>query len=101
MKIKKNDNVIVITGKDKGKQGKVVESFPRIGKVVVEGVNIKRKTQKSKKAGSKGQIINKSMPIDVSNVMMIDQKTKKRSRLGYKIEKGLKTRIARKSGVSM
>lgn len=83
MKIKKGDNIIVIAGKDKGKTGKVLSAFPKENKVLVEGINIVKKHQKAKKSGSKGQIIDKNMPIDASNVMInIDGK---RARIGKKL----------------
>ena len=68
MKIKKGDNVIVIAGADKGKKGKVVKAIPSLNKVVVEGVNVRKKAQKSRKKGDPSQIIDIAMPIDVSNV---------------------------------
>ncbi len=74
MKIKKNDNVIVIAGKDKGKTGKVVRAFPAKDLVVVEGVNMKKKHQRATKSNSKGQIIEKALPVHVSNVMLLEGK---------------------------
>lgn len=68
MKIKKNDNIIVISGKDKGKKGKVIKALPKLDKVVVEGINVVKKHQKPRQAGKPGQIIEKPMPIHVSNV---------------------------------
>ena len=68
MKIKKGDNVIVLTGKDKGKKGKVVRAFPKKGKVLVEGLNMAKRSQRPKKTSEKGQIMNIAMPIHVSNV---------------------------------
>lgn len=68
MKIKKGDNVIVIAGADKGKKGKVVKAIPSLNKVVVEGVNVRKKAHKSRKKGDPSQIIDIAMPIDVSNV---------------------------------
>lgn len=70
MKIKKGDNVIVLTGKDKGTIGKIARAFPREDKVLVEGVNIKKVHQKSKKGKGKGEIIEKAFPIHVSNVKL-------------------------------
>lgn len=72
MKIKKNDKVKVITGKDKGKTGTVVKSFPKENKVVVSGVNVLKKHQRPQKGGQKGQLIEKTMPINVSNVKKVD-----------------------------
>ncbi len=102
MKIKKGDTVIVTTGKDKGKEGTVVRSFPKQLKVLVEGVNVVSRHQKSKRRGSQGQIIQKAMPVCVSNVAFKDAKTGKPTRVGYAIEGEGKTakkvRVTRTSG---
>jgi len=74
MKIKKNDNVIVIAGKDKGKKGKVTKAFPKLDMVLVEGMNIKKKHQKAKQNGAKGQVVEVSHPIHVSNVKVATDK---------------------------
>ncbi len=68
MKIKKGDNVIVIAGKDKGKTGKVIKAMPKVDRVVVEGVNLQKKHQKARTKDKKGQLIERSAPIHVSNV---------------------------------
>lgn len=68
MHVKKDDNVIVITGKDKGKTGKIVKSFPRTNKILIAGVNLHKRHERPRKGGQKGQIIEKPMPIDASNV---------------------------------
>jgi large subunit ribosomal protein L24 len=68
MHVKKDDKVIVLTGKDKGKSGTVVKSMPKEGRVVVSGINISKVHQKPRKAGEKGQIVDKAMPINASNV---------------------------------
>jgi large subunit ribosomal protein L24 len=68
MHVKKDDKVIVLTGKDKGKTGTVLKSMPREGRVVVSGVNVLKVHQKPRKSGEKGQIIDKTMPINASNV---------------------------------
>jgi large subunit ribosomal protein L24 len=70
MHVKKNDNVIILTGKDKGKTGKIVKAFPRTGKVIVEGLNMNKKHQRPRKQGQKGQIVDQAMPINVSNVAL-------------------------------
>lgn len=105
MKIKKGDTVIVTTGKDKGKEGTVVRSFPKQLKVLIEGVNVVKRHQKSKRRGSQGQIIEKAMPVCVSNVAFKDAKTGKPSRVGYTTEGEGKTakkvRVARKSGTKI
>lgn len=73
MNIKKDDNVIIIAGKDKGKSGKVITSLPKIHKVIVAGINIIKKNQKPRQKGQKGQIVEKTMPIDVSNVRLASE----------------------------
>lgn len=98
MKIKKDDKVIVISGKDKGKIGKVLRAFPDENKVLVEGVNIKKKHQKPIKGGKKGQIIDKTYPVDVSNVMFADPKSGKSTRIGKKLVGDKFVRVAKKSG---
>ncbi|MCC6520751.1 50S ribosomal protein L24 [Candidatus Nomurabacteria bacterium] len=78
MKIKKGDNVIVITGRDKGKKGTVVKALPTINKVVVEGVNMRKKHQKPRKSGEKGSMIETPRPLHVSNVKNTDTASKKK-----------------------
>ena len=97
-KIRKGDDVIVITGKDKGKTGKVTQVLVQENKVIVAGINmVKRHTKPSQE--SAGGIISKEMPIQISNVAYIDPKTNKPTRLGIKIDKdGRKVRFAKKSG---
>ncbi|MGN1080007.1 MAG: 50S ribosomal protein L24 [Alphaproteobacteria bacterium] len=97
MKIKKGDQVIVTTGRDKGKQGEVLRAMPKTNKVVVQGVNmVKRHTRPSQT--NAGGIISKEAPIDVSNVALIDPETGKPTRVGFKIVDGEKVRVAKKSG---
>lgn len=98
MKIKKGDNVIVVTGKDKGKKGKVTRVFPKENRVLVENMNLKKHHQKPRKSGEKGQIISVAAPIDASNVMIADPKTGAPTRIMMKMEKGKKVRVAKKSG---
>lgn len=98
MKIKKGDNVIVISGKDKGKSGAVVKSFPKENRVLVEGVNLRVVHQRPGKNIQKGQKIEKPFPLSVSNVMIVDPKTKKATRVRFSIEKGKKIRMTVKSG---
>jgi large subunit ribosomal protein L24 len=85
MKIIKGDNVLVISGKDRTKTGKVLRSIPKDGRIVVEGVNIAKKSQKPRKQGQSGQIVSFSRPINVSNVKLICPKCGKASRVGYKV----------------
>ena len=98
LRLKKGDKVIVTTGKDKGKTGEITTVFPKENKVIVGGVNVvKRHTKPSQE--SAGGIISKEMPIHVSNVALVDPKTGKATRVGYKVEKdGHKVRVAKKSG---
>ena len=96
MKIKKGDNIIVIAGKDKGKTGKVVAAFPKENKIVVEGVNVSKKHQKSRKSGTKGQVVDKAMPIHVSNVEI--NEGGKRARVGKKLIGDKMVRISKQTG---
>jgi large subunit ribosomal protein L24 len=97
MKIKKGDKVVVLSGDDKGKTGEVLKAMPKAGKVVVQGVNlVKRHTKPSQT--SAGGIISKEAPINVSNVAIVDPKSGKATKVGYKEENGKKVRFARKSG---
>lgn len=98
MKIKKNDTVIVVAGKDKGTTGKVVKVLPRENRAVIEGVNVVKKHTKPRQSGEKGQIIEKSLPINISNVMLLDPKDSKPTRVGFQIKDGKKVRIAKRSG---
>ena len=101
MKIRKGDNVKVITGKDKGKSGKVARAFPANDLVIIEGVNIAKRHQRPRKANQKGQIVDKSMPIHVSNIMLLDPKNESPTRVGYKMDGKKKVRIAKKSGTEL
>ncbi len=97
MKIKKDDTVVVITGKDKGKKGKVIKAMPKEHRIIVEGVNMQTKHAKATR-NSPAEIKHQEGPIDVSNVMYWDSKAKAPSRVGYVIEDGKKYRISKKSG---
>lgn len=97
MKIKKNDTVLVIAGKDKGKKGKVLAAYPKKETVVVEGVNIQTKHAKAKQ-NQPAEIRKIEGPIHVSNVMYYDTKAKQPVRIGYKVENGHKKRISKKTG---
>ena len=97
MKIKLNDEVLVIAGKDRGKKGKILRVFEKTGRVVVEKINMR--TRHIKKTASRpGEIIHYEGPLNASNVMVLDPKTGKPTRIGYKIENGKKVRIAKVSG---
>ena len=97
MRIKKDDTVLVIAGKDKGKKGKVLKAIPKENRVVVEGVNVQTKHQKQTRTAA-AEIKHQEGPIDVSNVMYWDSKEKALTRIGYIFEDGKKKRIFKKSG---
>ena len=97
MHIKKGDTVVVITGKEKGKQGKVLKVYPDKGKALVEGVNRQTKHQKQTRK-ERSDIKHIEGPLDVSNLMIYDSKAKSGSRIGYRIEDGEKVRYTKKSG---
>jgi len=96
MKVKKNDTVLIISGKYRGRKGKILRAFPKKDKVLIEGVNLRKKHQKPKKTGDKGEIIEIPAPIHISNVKIICPKCKKATRIGYRIEGGEKYRICKK-----
>ncbi len=98
MHVKKGDKVQVISGKDKGKQGVILQAFPKKERVIVEGVNIVKKHSKPSQANPQGGIVEMEAPIHVSNVMPLDPETNEPTRVGYRFENGKKIRIAKKSG---
>ena len=94
MKIKKNDTVVVLSGKDKGKQGKVLATMPTVGKVLVEGVNMADCHIRATRQGQESGIIRKAIPMRASKVMVVCPKCGKPTRCGYKVlEDGSKTRF--------
>ena len=93
MHVKTGDIVKVISGKDKGKEGKILKSFPKKDRVIVEGVNIVKKHQKPSLANQTGGIVEVEAPIHVSNVMFVDPTTGKATRTGFKVENGEKVRV--------
>jgi large subunit ribosomal protein L24 len=101
MHVKKGDTVKVISGKDKGKQGVILEAFPKKNRVLVEGVNVVKKHAKPSQDNPQGGILNIEAPIHSSNVMPIDPKSGEPTRVGYKVENGKKVRIAKKSGEAL
>ena len=95
MKVKKGDKVLIISGKDKGRTGKIIKSLLKNGTILVEGINLKKKHVKAKKQGEKGQVIATPSPLNISNVKIICPKCGKATRISYKIEKGVKHRICK------
>lgn len=96
MKIRKGDNIIVTTGKDKGKKAKILKVFPKDGLVLVEGMNIHKKHQRGTKSNQKGQILDIPTPISISNVSLLSGSSK--TRVGYKMMGDKKIRISKKTG---
>ena len=98
MDLRKGDKVIVIAGRDKGKSGVIQKVIPESHRVVVEGINVRKKHQKPTQANPDGSIVEVYAPIDISHVMLEDPKTNKPTRLGHKEVKGKTVRFAKKSG---
>ncbi|HPQ96805.1 MAG: 50S ribosomal protein L24 [Thiothrix sp.] len=97
-KIHKNDQVVIITGKDKGRRGSVTQVFAN-GKVLVQGINLVKKHQKPNPTlGVQGGIVEKEMPLDVSNVMLVNPATGKGDRVGFKLLEGKKVRVFKSNG---
>lgn len=98
MFVKKGDKVKVISGKDKNKEGVVLEALPKKDKVVVEGINMVKKHQKPSNAAPQGGIVDQEAPIHVSNVMVVDPSNGEATRVGYKVVDGKKVRVSKKTG---
>ena len=101
MNIRKDDKVVVLSGKDKGKQGKILTADPKSEKVIVEGVNVATKHQKPRKQGEEGGIIKVETPIYASKVQLVCPKCGKATRVGHKIADGKKVRICKKCGAEI
>jgi|SRR6185369_1193650 len=101
MKIKKGDKVQIMAGKDRGKQGEVLHVLPTEERVVIKGLNIGKRHLKARRDGEKGQIIEKEIPLHVSNVMLVCPHTNKPTRIGYKMEGTEKVRMSKRSGKAL
>ena len=101
MNIKTNDTVIVLSGKDKGKQGKVISADPKGMKVIVEGVNVAKRHQKARRQGEESGIIRKETPIYACKVMLVCPKCGKATRVAHKIEGDKKVRVCKKCGAAL
>lgn len=101
MNVKKDDVVVVLSGKDKGKEGKVMSANPKSGKVIVEGVNMASRHQKPRKQGEEGGIIKRETPIYACKVMHICPKCKKPTRPAYNVTEGGKARVCKKCGAEI
>ncbi len=98
MNIKKNDQVIVLSGKDRGKQGKVLRTMPASGKVIVEGINVATFHKKARKQGEESAIIRKEIPLYACKVMRVCPKCGKPTRPAFKLTDGKKDRVCKKCG---
>ncbi|HBR14647.1 MAG TPA: 50S ribosomal protein L24 [Candidatus Omnitrophica bacterium] len=99
LRIKKNDQVVVITGKDKGKTGRVLRILPEESRAIVEHINVVKKSQKKNQQNPQGGFIEREASIHISNIMLLDKKTNKPTRFGVSILKdGTKVRMSKKSG---
>ena len=98
LKIKKGDKVVVISGGSKGKEGEVIRVMPQDNKAIVEGVNMVSKHTKPSAKNPQGGIVKTEAPIHISNLALVDPKSGKATRLGYKMEDGKKVRVSKKSG---
>jgi large subunit ribosomal protein L24 len=98
MKLKKGDNVIVVSGKDKGRTGAIVRVLPQENKVVIDGVAIAKRHQKGRMSDQAGQIIERPRAIDASNVMFLDPESKKGTRVGREVREGKSVRVSKKGG---
>lgn len=96
MRIRKNDQVLIISGKDRGRKAKVIEALPKQGGLLIEGINLRKKHVKPKKSGEKGQIVETPAPLNASDVKLICPKCGKAARIGYKIQEKRKYRICKK-----
>ena len=101
MKIKKGDTVEILSGNDKGKQGEVLEVLPKAEKILVKGVNIRKKHVKPRKQGDEGGIISNECSIDVSKVNVVCSKCGKVTKVGYTVEKDEKVRVCKKCGAKL
>ena len=97
LKLKKGDNVLVISGKDKGKTGSIISIFPKVNKAIIKGVNIVKKHQKPSKQ-SAGGIVEKELAVHLSNLAFLSLKDGKKTKIGFKIENNKKIRFEKKTG---
>ena len=100
MKLKKGDDVVVIAGKDKGKQGKILKVDREKSRVIIQGVNMVKKAMKKRKQNDRGGIVDIEAPLHISNLMIVCKKCGP-TRIGYKIEDGKKKRVCRKCGEAL
>ncbi len=100
MKLKKDDNIKIIAGKDKNKTGKILKVFVKKGRILVDGLNLYKKHVRPKRQGEKGETVSVPRPINISNVMLVCSVCGKATRTGGVVNKGKKTRVCKKCGAS-
>ncbi len=96
MKLKRGDNIIMLSGKDRGRKGKITHVFPNGNKVIVESLNLIKKHLRARKQGQKGQIVSKERAVSASSVALVCRSCGKQTRVGYKLENDNKVRVCRK-----
>ncbi|MDD5145812.1 MAG: 50S ribosomal protein L24 [Candidatus Pacebacteria bacterium] len=96
MKLKKSDTVLIISGKYRGKKGKILSAYPKSEKILVEGINLKKKHQRPKKEGEKGQIVEIPFPMEAACAKLVCPKCGEATRVGYKVSGGKKYRVCKK-----
>jgi large subunit ribosomal protein L24 len=103
LKVKKNDQVLVISGRDKGKRGRVIEVLTKQGKIMVEGVGmVKKHVRPNRQRGIAGGIVEREAPIQASNVLVLEPGTRRPTRIGYQLlQDGRKVRVAKKTGTTI
>ena len=101
MKLKMGDNVMVLSGNDKGKTGEIIKVIPKTQKVIVKGVNVRKKHVKPRKQGEEGGIISVECAIPTSKVNVVCPKCGKTTKVGYSEEKGVKVRVCKKCGAKL
>ncbi|MDP2637349.1 MAG: 50S ribosomal protein L24 [bacterium] len=97
-KLKKGDTVLVISGKDRGRKGKITKVLPEAAKIIVEGMNLKKRHMRPRKSGEKGQVISKEAAFSLSNVKLVCPKCQKGTRVAWKVEGKNKSRVCKKCG---
>lgn len=98
MKLKKGDNVLIISGKDRGRKGKIFQVLPKKGKIVVEGINLQKRHRRPRRQGQKGEVVEIAAPLDVSNAKLLCPKCTKAARVGYAVSGESKYRTCKKCG---
>ncbi|MBI1975498.1 MAG: 50S ribosomal protein L24 [Candidatus Vogelbacteria bacterium] len=101
MKVKKGDSIIIVAGKDSGKRGKVLRAIPSRDAVIIEDANLRKRRQRPRRAGQKGQVLTIPTPMRTANVALWCEKCKKGVRVGHRIIDGKKARVCKKCGTKL